>query len=110
MRTSWSSRPTIVLSVEWKEARCKPSTQSQFHPPSSIWCRTNHGSRSAMSRPSQDPFASVLALMQGSTSPPQKGRPSYSRLLFASSRSAVARPCSRAYGSTPHSRSVRSDQ
>ncbi len=56
------------------------------------------------SAPSHTPFATVQALMQQSTSPPQYGRSSYSQRLFAASSSAVRRS-RRTAASSPHSRS-----
>ncbi len=104
--TSWASRPLSAFSVEWNDDRVDPLTHSQFQPPSAIRCSTNHAASPSTSAPSQTPFASVHALMQQSTSPPQYGRPSYSHRLFAARRSAVSVS---ADASTPHSRSEFSD-
>jgi hypothetical protein len=59
------------LSVEWNDDRVEPSTHSQFQPPSGSWCSMNQSTMPATSAPSQTPFATVHALMQQSTSPPQ---------------------------------------
>ena len=56
------------------------------------------------SAPSHTPFATVQALMQQSTSPPQYGSSSYSQREFAASSSAV-RLSRRTSASIPHSRS-----
>ena len=72
--------------MEWNDERVDPSTHSQFQPPSASRCSTNQAASPSTSAPSQTPFASVQALMQQSTSPPQYGRSSYSQRLFAASR------------------------
>ena len=59
------------------------------------------------SAPSHAPLATVKALMQRSTSPPQYGRLSYSHREFAARRSAVS---PRTAASNPQSRSVFSTQ
>jgi hypothetical protein len=68
---SYASRPLRELSVEWNDDRVEPSTHSQFQPPSVSRCSTNQSARPATSAPSHRPFASVQALIQQSTSPPQ---------------------------------------
>src|SRR4051794_10041189 len=95
--------PFSELSVEWNDERVDPSTHSQFQPPSTMRCSTNQSASAETSASSQAPLASVYALMQQSTSPPQYGRSSYSQRLLAASFSAV--PASAA-ASNPHSRSA----
>ena len=93
--------------MEWNDERVEPSTHWQFQPPSASWWSRNHCAMPVTSAPSHAPLASVKALMQQSTSPPQYGRSSYSHRLLAASSSAVP---ARASAGRPHSRSVFSDQ
>ena len=69
--TSWASSPTTALRVEWNDDRVDPSTHSQFQPPSTSWCSTNQATIPSTSAPNHTPLATVQALMQQSTSPPQ---------------------------------------
>ncbi len=104
---SYSRSASRALRVEWTEDRVEPCSHSQFQPPSSIAWSTNQAAFARMSRPSQRPLRRVMALMQTSTSPSQKGRSSYSQRVPRSNRSAVS-PSARA--GTPHSRREFSDQ
>src|SRR6185503_12340783 len=99
-----------TLMVVWNEPRVDPFSCSQFHPPSSICSPSSRSTSPRTSCRKYEPTETTRPLMHGSTSPSKNGLLSHQCQVTLSRISAAARRASLLDGSSPRSRSHRSER